>query len=373
MTTFQNTPPEMDASGYGEGLKRSVITDEADLKKITIDKLIISVIGDANVGKSATINALTGKKLSSVNPISGWTKEIALYRYADKVLIADTPGLNDTSTLIHGQKANTFVEKNADIILFFVNAASNRTPNEEAAFKSIASLGKPVIIVFNKIDTIDPPIQPILSDLQKRFGDKTPIVPISATKNINIEALAAKIADILTKSGKDLLFAKISKHKDAIVKMHINKMAVAAALIGALPIPGSDIIPLTGLQLKMCKTIAFIYDCEVSTQDLMNLMTSIVTGAVGKALFRQGLKLLATLTPITVVITGAMASGVAASMTYGLGYAAMTYYRSGMKMDFGELEAIYKTQFSAYTGEYINDFKKTGKISNPASSLISIK
>ena len=168
-------PPEMDAEEYAKTFGRMTEEKNEEFEKLSKTKLIISLIGDANVGKSTTINALTGRKLEEVNPISGWTKKIALHPYEKNVFIVDTPGLNDTKTADLTERTQEFVEKDTDIILFFVNAASNRSQEEANAFRSILKLEKPTVVVFNKIDTISgvfkeevmqlEVIQPIVDDL----------------------------------------------------------------------------------------------------------------------------------------------------------------------------------------------------------------
>jgi len=350
MSTQSPDLPEMDVEGY-EGTFAQVIDEQAkEFKTIAQTKLIISLIGEANAGKSATINALTGRKLSEVHPIAGWTKQIALHQYAENVFIADTPGLNEMRTLVLGAQAKEFVEKDADIILFFVNAASNRSPEEANAFKAILTLHKPTIVVLNKIDTIEAEAIPmVVADLKQRFGYDL-IVPISATKDINVEVLSNKIADILSERSKELFFLKISKYKEERVTAWIRGAAIAAFGIGALPVPGSDIVPLTTLQVALCMRIAYIYNLKVSKGDIMKLLSSSVTGFAGKALYRNALKIIADflLGPVGMVSSSAIAGTIAASMTWGLGLAANVYYKSGMSMDLGEVSAIYQTAFKSY-------------------------
>lgn len=342
--------PELDAERYAESFARSVDDQDEEFKTIAHSKLIISLIGEANAGKSATVNALTGRKLSEVHPIAGWTKQIALHQYAENVFIADTPGLNEMRTLALGTQAKEFVEQEADIILFFVNAASNRSPEEANAFQSILKLNKPTIVVLNKIDTIEAEaVQAVVDDLGQRLGYNA-IVPISATKEINIERLSNQIADILSARGKDLLFLKVTKYKEERVKIWIRGAAVSAFGIGALPLPGSDIIPLTALQAGLCMRIAYIYNLKVSKGDVMKLLGSSVTGVVGKALYRNAAKLIADLLlgPAGMIASSAAAGAIAASMTWGLGIAANAYYKSGMKIDLTELSAIYQDAFNHY-------------------------
>jgi len=350
MDTQSNAVPDLDAESYAETFVRGIDAQAEEFKTIAQTKLIISLIGEANAGKSATINALTGRKLSEVHPIAGWTKQIALHQYAENVFIADTPGLNEMRTLLLGTQAKEFVETDADIILFFVNAASNRSPEEANAFKALLQLQKPTIVVLNKIDTIEAEaVQAVVDDLTQRLNYDL-IVPISATKGINLAMLSNKIAEILSAKGKEILFLKVTKYKEERVKIWIRGAAISAFGIGALPIPGSDIVPLTALQAGLCMRIAYIYNLKVGKGDIMKLLGSSVTGVAGKALYRNALKLAADLLlgPAGMVASSAIAGTVAAAMTWGLGIAANVYYKSGMKMDLGAISTIYQDAFNSY-------------------------
>lgn len=350
MSTPPIEGPELDSAHYGATFGQSIDAQAEEFKAIAQTKLIISLIGEANAGKSATINALTGRKLSEVHPIAGWTKQITLHQYAENVFIADTPGLHEMHTLALGIQATEFVEREADIVLFFVNAASNRTPEETNAFQALRQLNKPTIVVLNKIDTIEAEAIPaVISDLTQRLNYNL-IVPISATRGINIDGLSNRIADILSAQGKEILFLKVTKHKEARVKLWIKGAALSAFTIGALPVPGSDIVPLTALQAGLCMRIAYIYNLQVSKGDVMKLLGSSVTGMAGKALYRNAIKLLADvlLGPAGMVASSAVAGAIAAAMTWGLGIAANAYYKSGMTLDLGTISTIYEDAFHSY-------------------------
>lgn len=350
MDAQQKDNLDLDGERYAETFAQGIDAQAEEFKKIANTKLVISLIGEANAGKSATINALTGRKLSEVHPIAGWTKQITLHQYAETVFIADTPGLHEMRTLALGAQVTDFVEQETDIILFFVNAASNRTPEERNAFQAVRELNKPTIVVLNKIDTIEADALPaVIDDLIQRLNYDL-IVPISATKGINIDLLSDRIAEILSAEGKEILFLKVAKHKEARVKLWIKGAALSAFGIGALPLPGSDIVPLTALQVGLCMRIAYIYNLQVSKGDVMKLLGSSVTGFAGKALYRNAAKLIADLLlgPAGMVASSAAAGAIAAAMTWGLGFAANAYYKSGMTLDLGEISTIYQAAFNSY-------------------------
>jgi len=322
-----------------------------EFEKISNEKLIISLIGSVNSGKSKTINALTGIKYTEVKARAGWTKEISIYELKKGVFIADTPGLFDINETV-SKKASDFVESNSDIILFFLNAAVGVTKHEKDAYSEVSKLNKEIIVVLNKIDALEPDeITDVINQTKEELGVFP--IPISSKTGEGINLLNNEIINILERRGKELLFLKVSKHKEKSVKNWINGAAITAAGIGAIPVPGVDIIPLTTLQIALAMKIAFIYDIKPSKNDVMKLVASTVTGTLGKQIARWSITALKTAgwIPgaqfIEFVMMG-IAATVAGSLTFGFGWACNAYYKSGMTIDMGEVGEIFKDAYDNY-------------------------
>lgn len=348
---------QFDQKEFDRSFNKAYSIEDEEFEKIINQELIISLFGEVNAGKSSTINALLGKKLSEVSAYAGYTSEITLYKFGKNVRIADTPGLNDMKE-INSKKAEDFIEKGTDIILFFFNAAVGCNKSMYNAYKDVKKLNKPILIVLNRIDTwykneklID---KESLDIMIKQIKDNTDgdVIPISARDEINIDLLNSHIVKILEKVGKDLLFTKLSKFKGEQVKIWIKGASVTAFGIGAIPLPAVDIIPLTGLQVGLALKIAYIYGHRVSKGDVMQLMGATVTGSVGKQLFKlavQALKALGWLGgPLTEAAIAVAAGTIAASITYGFGWACNAYYKSGMTMDLGKVGEIFKDKYTEY-------------------------
>jgi len=324
---------EFDKKKYEEAFEKAYDEKHKEFEKISNEQLIISLIGSVNSGKSKTINKLTGIKYTEVKARAGWTKEIAIYELKKGVFIADTPGLFDINESV-SKKASEYVESNSDIILFFLNAAVGVTKHEKDAFSVISKLNKETIVVLNKIDALEPDeITDVINQTKEELGVFP--VPISSKTGVGIELLNSEIVKILETKGKELLFLKVSKHKEKSVKNWINGAAVTAAGIGAIPIPGADIIPLTTLQVGLAMKIAFIYDIKPSKNDVMKLVASTVTGSIGKNIARWAITALKAAgwipgAQLLEVAISAIAASVAASLTYGFGWACNSYYKSGM-------------------------------------------
>lgn len=340
---------------YEDAYGRAYDEQHAEFDNIRKQKLIISLVGGVNAGKSKTINALTGIDYAEVKARAGCTKNITLYELSPGVFVADTPGLHDVNEEV-SDKSSDFVEQDSDIVLFFLNAAVGVNKHEKEAFEKIAQLGKDIIVVLNKIDVhygddFEESLADIMQQTQEELG-VTPI-PISSKDGTGVQDLNDAILDILVEKGKDLLFLKVSRHKEKSVAKWINSATAAAAAIGAIPVPGSDIVPLTSLQVGLAMKIAYIYDIKPSKNDVMKLVGATVTGSIGKQIARFAITALKAVGWIPggqflEAATMAIAASVAASMTYAFGWACNAYYKSGMTLDLGDVADIFEESYEDY-------------------------
>lgn len=342
---------EFEKKKFEEASKKAYDEKQAEFDDIYREKLIISLLGGVNAGKSSAINALTGKNIADIKAVPGWTKEISLYELTTNVYIADTPGMNDIDEDV-SKKAEDFIEKDSDLILFFINASVGVTKYDKVVFENIENLGKEIIVVMSRIDQVEiNDINDVINHANEVLGVET--ISISSKKGMGIKRLQTAIASILETKGKELLFLKVLREKEKEVAKWIKGATATAAGIGALPIPGSDIVLLTTLQVGLAMKIAFIYDIKPSKDDVMKLIASTVTGNVGKQIVRTTITLLkaAGWIPgnqlLEVTICG-IAASVAASLTFGFGWACNAYYKSGMTIDLGEIKDVFENSYNEY-------------------------
>ena len=341
---------EPDFEDYDKAFDKSFERESEKFEEIKKKKLTIALYGSVNSGKSSTINALTGRKMADVKAKAGHTKEITLYEFTKDVFIADNPGLDDINEENSAQ-AKEFIQEDADIILFFFNAGVGASKSTVDAYEELLRLEKPIISVLNKIDMLHINEQEEMEqDIKEKAG--TMVVPISARENKGIDVLNQNILEFLESQGKELLYLKVSKFKEEQVDTWIRGAAITAAGLGAIPIPGSDILTLTALQVGLAMKIAFIYECEVTKKDVMQLVAATVTGSVGRQIYRwgiQGLKAAGWLGgPLGGGAVMVVAASVAASVTYGFGHACKEYYKSGMKLSDDEVGDTFRNMQKQY-------------------------
>ncbi len=116
------------------------------------------IVGRPNVGKSSLFNRLAGKKISIVHDQPGVTRDeiFGVCRLSTSPFeIIDTGGIGsdpdpDFSKQTHLAAAAAM--DRADVLLLVVDGRQGVTPVDQSLTSRLRSLGKPVIVVVNKID-----------------------------------------------------------------------------------------------------------------------------------------------------------------------------------------------------------------------------
>lgn len=310
---------------------------DEELEKINAQlnqEITFAMIGEVNSGKSSTINQLLEDEVATVGPAPGETIVIQKYQYKDndKIIFADTPGLNDINEDNSAETEQFF--KEIDIILFFLNAAGTVFSNKEKeVFDKLRNLNENILLILNKIDVVDE-VDPLVDYIKEHTGSSYKIIPISSRTGENIEKLNDEILDILKKKNKDIQYGKHMKNKSKIANRWIVGAATSAGAVGALPMPGSDFIPLTSLQVGLLMRLATLYEKKLSKENAKELIIASITGNIGKTVFRQIVKVI----PGAGSVAGA---GVASGMTLALGYGAKYGYENDLTLNTQTMKELY--------------------------------
>lgn len=301
-----------------------------------LEEVHIAMIGDINTGKSSTINQIMGIDVAPTGAQPGETMQVQFYHYKDKIIFADTPGLDDIQQA-HSEKTLQFY-KEADIVLFFLNAAGTvLSEGEKNNLDKIASMNRNVLLVLNKIDAAED-VPNLVKYIKKNTNNEFKVLAISSKTGENIDGLRFAMLDILEEVNKETLLSKHiegKKNKAMIANRWISAASVSAAGVGAIPIPGSDFVPLTTIQVGLMIRLAALYNKPLSKKAAKEFALATMTGNVGKTIFRQVVK----------VIPGAgsvAAAGVAGSMTFALGQAVKYAYENDLALDIHSFKKFYK-------------------------------
>lgn len=310
---------------------------ETEMKKVNDmleQELLISLIGEVNAGKSSTVNKIIGENIASTNPMPGETISVDPYniRGLENIKFMDTPGLNDPNDE-NPKKTLEFVQ-NSDVVLFFLNAAGTVfSESEKEKFAEIEKQNKDILIVLNKIDAAED-IPSLIQFIKKHTQNKYKIVPISSKTGENLEILKKDILFLLEKKGKDILFAKSMKEKSAAANRWIIGSGVSAGIIGASPIPGSDVIPLTSLQVGLIIRLSKLYDKPLTKKAAKDMIVITATQTIGHTLYRQALKFIPG--------AGSVIGGtVASAMTLALGYGVKYAFENNIAIDYDMIADLF--------------------------------
>ncbi len=152
---------------------------------------VVAIVGRPNVGKSTLFNALTRSRDALVADRPGVTRDrnYGIGRVGERrYLLVDTGGLSDDpdalARLAAGQARAAMDE--ADVLLFLVDARAGLNAEDERIAGELRALGKPLVLVANKVDGLDPAAA---TAEFYTLGFDT-VVAVSATHRRGLRALA---------------------------------------------------------------------------------------------------------------------------------------------------------------------------------------
>ena len=121
---------------------------------------MITVCGRPNVGKSTLTNALVGEKIAIVSnkPQTTRNRIIGIVNHGNtQLVLLDTPGFIRPRNRLGEYMVNVVRESVTDVdaLLFLVEPIPEAGPGEEALMERFRECDIPVILVINKIDTVE--------------------------------------------------------------------------------------------------------------------------------------------------------------------------------------------------------------------------
>ena len=119
---------------------------------------VVAIVGRPNVGKSTLFNRLIGKRLALVDDRPGVTRD---RRTGDARLgdlefrVIDTAGFDEGAAQSLGARMQAQTEaaiREADVVLFLMDARAGITPDDRAFAQIVRRSEKPVVVVANKAE-----------------------------------------------------------------------------------------------------------------------------------------------------------------------------------------------------------------------------
>ena len=395
--------------------EKTGLETEIDNLSTMLDKLDQSVVqiaafGMVGQGKSSVLNALLGQDIFITGALHGVTKiadtanwEVGeltsqqekiphsdrdIFRVALKgtgnsqIQLIDTPGIDEVDGETREILAQQ-VAKQADLILFIV--AGDITKVEYQALSQLRAVGKPMLLVFNKIDQYpqtdrEAIYRKICDERVKELISPAEIVMVAASPLVSqrvrradgspgikrrrgkpqIETLKLKILEVLHREGKSLialntmLYAnevneQLVQRKMEIRDRQANELIQKAVMTKAVAValnPVTVIDLLTGavIDVAMIISLSRLYGINMTQTGAIDLLKQIALGmggiSVSEFLASLGLSSLKGLLGISAPVTGGVSlapytsvavtqGGVAGVFCYTIGQAAKTYLANG--------------------------------------------
>ncbi len=164
----------------------------------------VAIIGRPNVGKSTLLNRLVGQKVSITASKPQTTRHsiigISTLESA-QLLFVDTPGIHTDDRRALNRYLNRAADgvlSYADVVILVTQAGSWRLDDDRVVDR-LKAFSSPVIAAVNKIDKIPEKARllPYLEELANRGVPFRAIVPTSATRGVNLDALQRSIVECL--------------------------------------------------------------------------------------------------------------------------------------------------------------------------------
>ena len=348
-------------------------------KSREIGRFNLAIFGKTGVGKSTLVNAIFGADVAAVGIGEPVTQGSHLYLHAGGHFgVLDTRGLEigtDDATIL--RELETYVREmrraplaeQIHVAWYCVRAGDRRFEDTEEAFiRGLDRLGLQVLLVLTQVPMRDGRYHPDALTLAQAITERD--LPLHGEPVFLTNAKADDFAALPAHGLQDLLDAtfraapsgvqaaltaaqKIDlKRKRVDADKAVGAAVAAAAAAGATPIPFSDAAVLVPIQLGMMASIAHTYDVEIDKATAAALAATAAATAAGRSLVTSLIKLVPG--PGT-LIGGAIAAGVASSITWAMGQAWIVVC---VRLSQGQLKSVSGALDSEAIREvFMNEFK----------------
>ncbi|MBC1241456.1 GTP-binding protein [Nostoc sp. 2RC] len=404
-TALRNLVTNLDLSAPEKaGLEAEIADLETMLGKLDRMVVQIAAFGMVGRGKSSLLNALVGQTVFETGPLHGVTRAAQRVNWIiseeavgeteralrvtlpgvgqSQVELIDTPGLDEVDGATRAALAEQ-IAKQADLILFVISG--DMTKIEHIALSQLREAGKPIILVFNKVDQYpeadrmaiyhkirDERVRELLTPLEIVMSAASPLVKTAVFRpdgtrgiqlrqgNAQVEELKLKILEILHREGKALVALNTMLYADTVNEQLIErklmireenanqliwKAVMAKAVAIALnPVTVVDILSSVVIDIALILGLSKLYGFSMTEAGAVQLLQKIALsmGGIGASelLANLGLSGLKTLLGISATATAGIAfapyisvaltqAGVAGVSSYGIGQVTKVYLANG--------------------------------------------
>lgn len=155
----------------------------------------VTIIGRPNVGKSTLMNHLIGQKIAITSNKPQTTRNRIQTVYTDmnkgQIIFLDTPGIHKAKNKLGEYMVNVAEKtlKEVDVILWLVEPSNFIGAGEQHIIEQLKRVDTPVILIINKIDTVEKDKVFEFIDTYRKVYDFAEIIPTSALRGQNTDEI----------------------------------------------------------------------------------------------------------------------------------------------------------------------------------------
>jgi small GTP-binding protein len=285
----------------------------------------IAVVGPANVGKSTLYNQLIsrGQDQAKVSPVPGTTRQNQAGD-AGLFTLVDTPGADAVGEVGEREREIAFeAAEGADFLVIVFEATHGVKRYERDLFDNLLALDKPFVVVLNKIDLISKRDREKVRNAAARNLRLEPsqVIETVATEGTNVGRVVLAIAKFEPKLLAAIAEA-MPEYRARLAWQRIVPAAGGAGVVGLMPLPIVDLVPLLGIQSGLVLSIARIYGFKITLARAKELIATFGIGLMARTIFQQ-------LSKLGGVPGWILSAAIASATTVAIGYAAMAWFARG--------------------------------------------
>ncbi len=162
----------------------------------------IAIVGRPNVGKSTLTNKIIGEKIAITSNKPQTTRYNINGIYNDdrgQLIFVDTPGIHKSANKLakYMNKDALRSIKDVDAVLYIVEPSDFIGKGEQFILSALREITVPVILIINKMDTINPEkVLPVIAAYKDEY-DFEQIIPISAFNGDNVDSVLDAIFELM--------------------------------------------------------------------------------------------------------------------------------------------------------------------------------
>ncbi len=158
----------------------------------------VTLVGRPNVGKSTLMNHLIGQKIAITSNKPQTTRNRIQTVFTDErgqIIFLDTPGINKAKNKLGNYMLTvaTRTLNEVDVVLWLVEPSTFIGKGEEYIIEQLKKVRTPIILVVNKIDTVEQQAVLEAIDKYKDVLDFADIIPVSALRSRNTDDVITTI------------------------------------------------------------------------------------------------------------------------------------------------------------------------------------